>query len=152
MTEGLRGLSVCAPWWWWIIYGGKNIENRSQRTHYRGPLLIQASTRWGGARVARDNETAISSFMKAPAPVGIVHPGMDFDQIKALGGHIVGVVDVVDCLDPSPNPENPWQMPGQFGWVLSNARPVKTPVKFPGALGLFRTPYEVNGGGSLVVR
>ena len=31
------------PWAWATIYGGKDVENRSWRTAYRGPLLIHAS-------------------------------------------------------------------------------------------------------------
>ena len=41
----MKTLSVRQPWAWLIVYGGKDIENRSWRTPYRGPLLIHAGKR-----------------------------------------------------------------------------------------------------------
>ncbi len=38
----LPALSVHQPWAWLIVAGFKHIENRSRRTHYRGPVLIHA--------------------------------------------------------------------------------------------------------------
>jgi hypothetical protein len=31
------------PWWSWILEGGKDIENRSWSTDYRGTILVHAS-------------------------------------------------------------------------------------------------------------
>jgi hypothetical protein len=39
----MKALSVKEPWASLIVFGGKNIENRTWRTNYRGPLLICAS-------------------------------------------------------------------------------------------------------------
>ena len=36
-------LSIRQPWAWFILRGGKNIENRSRRTHHRGWFLIHAA-------------------------------------------------------------------------------------------------------------
>jgi hypothetical protein len=36
----MKTLSVVWPWPWLIMYGGKDIENRSWRTDYRGRILI----------------------------------------------------------------------------------------------------------------
>ncbi len=36
-------LSIRQPYAWAVVHGIKDIENRSWRTHYRGPLLIHAS-------------------------------------------------------------------------------------------------------------
>ena len=36
-------ISVRQPWAWLIVAGHKDIENRTWRTSYRGPLLIHAS-------------------------------------------------------------------------------------------------------------
>ena len=38
-----KGLSIIQPWAAAIAFAGKDIENRSWRTHYRGPLAIHAS-------------------------------------------------------------------------------------------------------------
>lgn len=39
----MKALSVCQPWAHAILALGKNVENRSWPTSYRGPLLIHAS-------------------------------------------------------------------------------------------------------------
>ncbi|HJT87971.1 MAG TPA: ASCH domain-containing protein [Bryobacteraceae bacterium] len=39
----MKVLTIRQPWAWLIVNGYKDIENRSWATHYRGPLLIQAS-------------------------------------------------------------------------------------------------------------
>lgn len=38
----MKALSVKQPWAWAIIHAGKDIEKRTWRTDYRGPLLIHA--------------------------------------------------------------------------------------------------------------
>ena len=38
----MKILSVRQPWAW-LLFNGKDIENRTWRTSYRGPLLIHAS-------------------------------------------------------------------------------------------------------------
>jgi ASCH domain len=43
-TDEAPVLTVRQPWAWAIIHGGKDVENRSWRTKYRGPLLIHAGS------------------------------------------------------------------------------------------------------------
>ena len=38
----MKALSIKQPWAWAIIHAGKNVENRTWATSYRGPLLIHA--------------------------------------------------------------------------------------------------------------
>jgi ASCH domain len=38
-----RVLSIRQPWAQLVVAGIKRVENRSKRTHYRGPVLIQAA-------------------------------------------------------------------------------------------------------------
>lgn len=152
----MKALSVRAPWWWWIIYGGKDIENRDRRTHYRGPVLIHASQWWSFIAVADEHEDAMDMYgeacrrgMRPPQSA----PGMTFRQMRALGGHIVGVADIVDCHEPALHGSagaSPWHMPGKYGWKLANARPVSNPVPFKGALGLFNTPLILGPGNTLI--
>ena len=37
-------LTIRQPWAWAIIYGGKDVENRSWLTKHRGPLLVHAGS------------------------------------------------------------------------------------------------------------
>lgn len=39
----MKAISIRQPWAWLIVNGFKDIENRSWRTKYRGPVLIHAS-------------------------------------------------------------------------------------------------------------
>src|SRR5437763_5636355 len=40
---GDRCLSIRQPWMWLIFAGGKILENRTWKTHYRGPLWLHAA-------------------------------------------------------------------------------------------------------------
>ena len=115
-------LSIRQPWAWAIIYAGKDIENRTWPTRYRGPVFIHAAkafdTTPSDARACAD-EWARQAGIKPPA-------GFD------LGG-IIGRAEIIDCVTES---ASPWFV-GRFGFVLANARPLPfTPCR--GALGLFQ--------------
>jgi hypothetical protein len=115
----MKALSVKQPWAWAILQGGKDVENRTWPTSYRGPLLIHA------ARV------------DSPGGWGYLdHLGLTLPVDPPTGG-IIGVVDVVDCVHGYPSP---WALEGYWHWVLANprARPFR---RCPGRLGLF----EVRG-------
>jgi hypothetical protein len=115
----LPALSVRQPWSWLIVSGQKDIENRPGRTHYRGPLLIHA-----GLSLDSYTEDNIDWLNKN---FGVEIP-MELDT-----GGIVGIVDVVDCVE---HHKSRWFNKGNFGWVMANPRRLNfRPCK--GALGLF---------------
>jgi hypothetical protein len=117
----LPALSVRQPWAWLIVNGLKDIENRSRRTHHRGPLLIHASK-------SSDGFTENIELVKREHGISV--------PLEVDRGGIVGVVDVIDCVEIH---ESKW-FNGHFGWVLANPRRLKLrPCK--GALGLFRPKY-----------
>lgn len=122
-------LSVRQPFGELIVQGVKGIENRTRRTHYRGPVLIHASK----FRMTLDEWCDFVDFTEARGVENCLetHP-----QDLAYGG-IVGVAEIVDCVTTS---DSPW-FNGPFGWVLANARPL--PFKAcKGALGFFKCEYE----------
>jgi hypothetical protein len=43
MAKSMKVLTIKNPWAYLIVYCGKDIENRTWETKYRGPLLIHAS-------------------------------------------------------------------------------------------------------------
>jgi hypothetical protein len=113
--------------------GGKDVENRPRRLNYRGPLLIHAS-----AGMTVDEAEDFRDFIVAQ---GLRGPWCE--GVKALElprGVIVGVVDMVDCLNDSPSP---WFM-GKFGYVLANPRPFASPIAAKGQLGLWRVPPQLS--------
>jgi ASCH domain len=118
----MKILSIKQPWASLIVHGLKDIENRTWRTNYRGPLLVHASLR-------SDDITAADLVRY----YGAFPPS---DQPR---GGIVGIVDIVDCVRPY---SSRWYAPGCWGFVLANARPLPF-VRWKGALSLRDAPREL---------
>ena len=117
MMRDLRALSVAQPWAWLICGGFKDVENRSWRTSYRGPLLIHAGMKVRSADAVQLN--------------GIVPP----EELQP--GGIVGIADLVDCLEES---SSPWFDGTGYGWVLRSPRQLRF-RKCKGSPGLFRPQF-----------
>ncbi|HVO28018.1 MAG TPA: ASCH domain-containing protein [Candidatus Margulisiibacteriota bacterium] len=113
----MKAITIKQPWAW-AIFAGKDIENRSWYTHYRGPLLIHA----GAAYQAN-----------ARLPRGI-HPP---DRHELEFSAIIGVVDLADVVQRS---KSRW-FQGDYGFVLRNPRAISPPIPCKGRLGLW-TPTE----------
>lgn len=126
----MRALSIHQPWAWAILHTGKDIENRTWRTHHRGPMLVHAAkTRATFDRVADLFEDRF----------GVALPAWDELDVRA----IVGVVDVIDCVRDS---ASRWAEPGYWHWVLANPRLFDEAIPYRGAQLLFRVPDEMYGG------
>ena len=118
--RALPALSVHQPWAWLIVAGFKDIENRSRRTHYRGPVLIHAGLN------RRLFHPQVWAWVAERHRI-VLPEEMDF-------GGVVGVVDLVDCVTAH---ASPWFAGKGFGYVLANPRRLPfRPCK--GNLGLFR--------------
>ena len=117
----MKALSIKQPWAHAILNCGKNIENRTWRTNYRGKLLIHA-----GKNIDKESYYFLHYQMKIHVP----------EDAALLVGGIVGIVEIVECVSSS---ASPW-FSGPFGFVLSN--PVTLPFfPCPGRLGFFDVPY-----------
>lgn len=121
----MKILVIRQPWAWLIVHGDKDIENRTWKTHYRGPLLIQASA---GRPTKRMLEEARIYARKR----GVELPD-EFDT-----GGIVGRVQLDDCVVAS---RSKW-FDGPVGWVLSKPRKLRF-IALKGQLGLFAPPRRV---------
>lgn len=122
----MKALSVRQPWAWLILHAGKDIENRSWHTNFRGRVLVHASK-----GMTRDEyEDASDPLWASKGPV------IELPSFEALErGGIVGMVDIVDCVRQS---DSPWYQ-GEWGFVLRNPAPIPfRPLK--GALGFFDVP------------
>ncbi|WP_193211437.1 ASCH domain-containing protein [Luteolibacter marinus] len=116
----MKALSIRQPWAWLIVHGHKDIENRSWRTHFRGPVLIHASK-----GMTRD-EYAIGHVLAEEN--GVTLP--PFEDLPR--GGIVGQAEITGCVDRSPSP---WFF-GPVGFIMEMARP-RTFRPCKGALGFF---------------
>jgi hypothetical protein len=77
---------VHQPWSWAILHAGKDVENRSRRPSYRGPLLNHASK----SRASYDRQ-ALADWGRR---YGVTLPPAE----ELPFGALVGVVDVIDCV------------------------------------------------------
>lgn len=118
-------LSVRQPWAWAIIFGGKDVENRSwQAVNHgltrRGRIALHASS-----GMTREEYVGAAAFMDE---IGVKCPA----AIALPRGGIVGSVEIVDVVKDS---LSPWFF-GPRGLVMANPEPCDfIPAK--GALGFF---------------
>lgn len=116
----MKCLSVRQPWAHAILALGKDVENRSWPTRYRGPLLIHAARHIEAGACRR----------------------LTLDPSALIVGHCLGIVNLVDCMQRSPSR---WAIPGQWHWLLRNPRALPRPVPMAGRLGLFEVDIESLG-------
>ena len=133
----MKAISIRAPWWWMILHGGKDIENRDWRTAHRGPVLIHASKWFAKMEVYED-------FQEMKHIMSQRRPEVSLADLRAMGGHIVGVVDIIDCVSES---DSPWFF-GKYGFVLKNPRTIK-PYVAKGALGFFDAALAQSSAGEV---
>lgn len=127
MSKPIQALSLRQPWASAVVLGGKDVENRTRPTKFRGRVIIHAGLQLG-------------------------MPGWDWDQInwdleQLTGGPLprggfIGEVDIVNCLSiedwrTRETEPNPWAF-GPYCWVLENAIAYPEPIPGKGALGFFK--------------
>jgi hypothetical protein len=97
----MKALSIRPPWAWAIVRCGKDVENRTWYTGYRGEVLIHAcrlppATRTNELLDAMDD---IRDIMHPASP-----PVLTCNQLRAQSGGIVARARIVDCVRSSPSP------------------------------------------------
>lgn len=125
----MKALSIRQPWAWLILNAGKDIENRSWPTRYRGRVLVHA-----GKQFDLDGYL----WVMANTEIGLDMPSIySFETAGDFLGGIVGAVEIVDCVQAS---TSPW-FNGPHGFVLANPQPLPfQPCR--GALGFFTPHFE----------
>lgn len=119
----MKALSLRQPWASLIIYAGKDIENRTWPTSYRGPLLIHAAK----AFTRREEFEAAAAIVKRIGADERMLEGCPYFR-----GGVIGRVDVVDCVRSH---ASPW-FAGPWGFVLRDPQPLPfSPCR--GRLGFF---------------
>ena len=119
-------LSIRQPWADLIIHHGKDIENRSWYTNFRGRILIHAAK-----TMTREEYHEAFKFAY------FFTPNINLPVFESLDrGGIVGSVEIVRCVEKYPSP---WFM-GRYGFVLRDPKPLPFhPCK--GKLGFFQCDY-----------
>lgn len=125
-------LSIRSPWHHGILYAGKDIENRSRRTNFRGSVCIHVSLYNPTEPDIWDYNDTLAAAVSHEDELNTHWLLIEDERIQQRGG-IIGVVDIVDCVDRS---DSAWFF-GPYGYVLQNARPVPF-IPCKGALGFFK--------------
>lgn len=125
-VPGLPGvaISIKQPWAHFIVCGKMDVENRSWRTNFRGPILIHASGQ--ADAIYLEDEEFIARAIGEPYPD-------ELSEDHAPCGGIVGMAEIVDCVSAS---DSPW-FTGEHGFVLRHARRLPF-VPMHGKLGIWR--------------
>lgn len=142
-----RILTVRQPWAWAIIHGGKTVENRVRNIvgDYRGPVLIHAAKVNDVDAWRAMGRTNLSAYTRS------------LDAREALiAGAVIGVVDLVDshpvesCITQQHDGDwlvcSEWAERAGHHLVLANPRALDEPIPYKGALGLRRSPFNVEDG------
>jgi hypothetical protein len=132
----LKAISLHQPWAW-ALFHGKDIENRSWKTNYRGDLLIHASKIFdykGYSWIVKNKHLIDDSRI-----VKLTNNFRDFNINNFNFCCIIGRVTVVDCVVSSPSP---WFF-GPYGFVLENPIEFTNPIPFRGQQRFFNVPAEL---------
>lgn len=128
MTQDtIKAISIHQPFAHLIAIGEKRVENRSIYTPYRGRLVIHAS---------KTRERMTPKFERR-------YPDLIF-------GALIAVCDLTDCV-PWPlidvHSRYEWMtthryVSGPWCWILSNVRPLASPIPWRAMPGLFNLSSE----------
>jgi hypothetical protein len=122
----MKAISLRQPYAWAVVYGGKDVENRTWRTGYLGAVLIHAARAWHAIGPAELEARMAAKGVRLSVPRDLPRGG------------IVGMATITDCVTAS---DSPW-FEGPYGFLLRDPRPLPF-HPCPGSLGLFEV--EVAG-------
>ena len=119
----MKALSLTQPMAW-AIFHGKDVENRTWKTNFRGRIYIHASQKFDKEhyRWIVDNDNRLVTFIP--------------DELSPVfvNGAIIGEVSIVDCVRGH---GSRWAFNDQWNFVLENPTEYKIPIPCKGALGFF---------------
>lgn len=137
-VEPISALSVKQPWAYALLELGKDVENRSWWTPYRGDLVIHAPK-------SRDHQA-----WRSIADIIGVEPGSELSELVAdpranIHGAYIGVVEVVDVVQGH---HSRWaereggRVGGPWHWVLARPRWLCEPIPARGYQSLWMVAPE----------
>lgn len=125
----MYALSIRQPWAWLILFGGKDVENRTWRTNIRGEILIHAAS--GMTRREYDDACRFVERFDYKLANRIPLPS---DKHGLPRGGFVGtarITGTIECRpgylsvtgDGAAHIRSPW-LQGPVGFVLSDPSPL----------------------------
>lgn len=134
----MKALSIQQPWATAIIHFGKDIENRTWRTKYRGRFLVHASKGVDLEAPLWVWELYIKKYVGRGYNSAKHRPSGNTIPIyhQSIGG-IIGSVNLSDCVDSS---DSKWYSPHPekqiYGFVLDKPEPMDF-IPYKGKLSFF---------------
>lgn len=131
----MKALSIRQPWAWAIVHCGKDVENRTWYTGYRGEVLIHACAlppRTNAGRIPRALQDELVDALDAIEQLVTLVGPLSYDMLRAQSGGIVARARIVDCVRES---KSPWFV-GPWGIVLADVTPIDI-IPCRGQLGLW---------------
>lgn len=162
----VKVLSVKNPYAYSIIHGGKDVENRTWNTDYRGRLYIHASgedrpmpalpdnpVEWikknKQAEKYQDYFQAIQVYAEKLCTEYSKMGFKNFDDNDLFLKDVYktpdkwllksqSIIGYVDVVDIVKDSPSPWAIEGQYHWILKNPTPLENPIRqVKGRLGLW---------------
>jgi ASCH domain len=127
----MKALSIKQPWAQLIIIGAKDVENRSQRTSFRGRFAVHVSLK----------PVSYEDLDIGAIPPGLREPAKRAWECNAFAGRVIGTVELVDCIRDS---DSIWAIDDHWHWVLRDPRPYSKSRPAKGRLGLWE--WSPSGG------
>jgi tetratricopeptide (TPR) repeat protein len=118
-------LSIRQPLAWAVCVGEKTVENKSNNTSHRGPLLIHAGKNVGG----------LSGLKK-------LQGWKTYKDYFALGA-IIGAVDLYNAVEFNRSLETNLHANGPWCYLLRNPKWFAEPIACKGQLGILPLPEEL---------
>jgi hypothetical protein len=154
-VNDVRAITVRQPWAWAIAAGHKLVENRSQGTKYRGPLIIHAGKQWSDR--GRQDSRVVEVWKAAGYPMWPATArhsgGVAMQRALTPLGEVIAVAQLVDS-HPDAGCCRPW---GESSYtegdgklrtavhhlVLEDVRALEFGTPARGALGLWRPDVDL---------
>lgn len=137
-ATGMLALAIRQPWAWALIHLGKDIENRTWVTRFRGPFLVHAST--CASVVRRNAEWDAAWHWIAQHVSQTVASNLPPPELLRYGG-IIGQAEIVGCEDALSDEAGSSWFQGPWGFVVRNPRPMEF-RHCRGSLGFFSPVFD----------
>lgn len=137
----MYALTIKPLWLWAILRAGKDCENRSWNTKFRGRILLHASKTF----TEKEYLEAYKFIYSVDSAVAETAP-----EYKALmrdyAGRICASVEIADVFKPYPSaPTSVWHFEDCYGFKLQSPREFAQKMPFKGALKFFEVDKELVG-------
>ena len=129
----MKTLTVRPPWSTLIQLAGKDVENRTWDTKYRGELAIHAGRSYD--EDAHRDPTAADAFLNDPRVRSLRPDNLTRGAIVAVAT-LVSMHSWRDCEARDGSLCSRWAQRQQMHWCLQDVRPLREPMPWPGSLGL----------------